>query len=119
MYRDDQELLTPKTVALEPNSYQQLAAAIRKGCLLLPRQTFGAFHNRDDGACAIGAAMTALDVTSLLDLRARCGMRAKLPLRCPADDQCGSDNVLSVVMHLNDAHEWKREQIADWLETLP
>ena len=25
----------------------------------------------------------------------------------------------ALVMHLNDAHEWTRERIADWLETLP
>lgn len=41
-------------------------------------------------------------------------------VHCPAcddyDELCG---LTDLIIHLNDGHEWTREQIADWLETLP
>lgn len=45
--------------------------------------------------------------------------------RCPSphsriyDLPCGAIGKLSVIIiHLNDAHKWSREAIADWLESL-
>lgn len=42
----------------------------------------------------------------------------KLTGVCP-DRYCMLDlNLFGLVMHLNDAHSWQREEIADWLEEL-
>lgn len=36
-------------------------------------------------------------------------------IKCPA---CGyTENVMNIIVHLNDIHVWKREAIADWLES--
>ncbi len=42
---------------------------------------------------------------------------------CPANKVCGEgpykdQPVSTLIMHLNDQHNWTRERIADWLETL-
>ena len=40
-------------------------------------------------------------------------------IKCPAcDNNTGPSIIYTVVQHLNDYHEWTRDQIADWLETL-
>ncbi len=48
-----------------------------------------------------------------------------MPLRCPTEHIiCGEDMCLSVetlfdvAWHLNDAHRWTRERIADFVETV-
>jgi hypothetical protein len=38
------------------------------------------------------------------------------PATCPGCHQPGS--ISNVIQHLNDVHEWTREKIADWLDTL-
>lgn len=37
---------------------------------------------------------------------------------CPVNEDCGEGCVVANVIHLNDDHDWTRERIADWLETL-
>lgn len=37
---------------------------------------------------------------------------------CPVDDCCGNDLLFDVIITLNDKHQWTREAIADWLDTL-
>ena len=42
---------------------------------------------------------------------------------CPGDERCqlfqdSSSSVIMYVIHLNDSHQWTRERIADWLETI-
>lgn len=58
-------------------------------------------------------------VKTLLDLTP--GMKDVLPI-CPVDDDCQFGfiprTVAMMVMHLNDSHEWTREQIAEWLDML-
>lgn len=45
------------------------------------------------------------------------GMRGET-VACP-QDRCSSNyGIMDAVMHLNDRHKWKREDIADWLDTL-
>ena len=44
------------------------------------------------------------------------GPLATKKAKCP---QCGTERYLwSLIQHINDTHQWKREDIADWLETL-
>lgn len=43
------------------------------------------------------------------------GMRDTVPGPCRCWDRCRLE---TLIVHLNDAHEWTREQIADWLDTL-
>lgn len=38
-------------------------------------------------------------------------------VKCPAGGDY-TNNLQTVIMHLNDTHEWTREQIADWIDTL-
>lgn len=38
---------------------------------------------------------------------------------CPSGRGRRPDPVWAVIQHLNDAHKWTREQIADWLDSLP
>lgn len=38
-------------------------------------------------------------------------------LRCPACVASGT--LYTTIQHINDFHEWSREEIADWLDTLP
>lgn len=40
-------------------------------------------------------------------------------LDCPACDDTTGWSLTNTIIHLNDDHEWTRERIADWLETLP
>lgn len=37
---------------------------------------------------------------------------------CPQDGCTSNCSIMDTVMHLNDRHKWKREDIADWLDTL-
>lgn len=30
-----------------------------------------------------------------------------------------SDHLCNIIARLNDSHQWSRQQIADWLDTLP
>jgi len=46
---------------------------------------------------------------------------AYCPSRGPNDEMCspsGYLNLYRMIQHLNDEHQWTREKIADWLETL-
>lgn len=45
----------------------------------------------------------------------------KMDVNCPATAcvrEALTDTLLNQIIHLNDTHQWTREQIADWLETL-
>lgn len=63
-------------------------------------------------------------LTSVVDQLAKlCPDIKKIRVKCPAAKDCGSSYTPSyisdLVQHLNDSqHNWSREQIADWLETL-
>jgi hypothetical protein len=39
--------------------FHELAEAIRRGCQIAPKQTFGYYTSAPDGACALGAAALA------------------------------------------------------------
>lgn len=39
-------------------------------------------------------------------------------VKCPVAECASKDPIYTLIQHLNDYHQWKREKIADWLETL-
>lgn len=95
----------------------RLSEAIRLGSMMKP-QCFRGFH-RDGGSCAIGAAADAIGIsTDRWALRAAFPLLAEVNVVCPA---CGRNQMtlhVGMIPHLNDFHNWTRERIADWVETI-
>lgn len=110
----------------------KLSTAIREGAKLRP-QAFRAYFYTKNGvicSCAFGAAYEA--VTGNLPRRGNKNyidevitpvLDANFPVlqtferfACPADKNCTICSPFNIVTHLNDTHDWTREQIADWLE---
>lgn len=96
----------------------RLSEAIKLGAMLRP-QCFGKMFF-DDGSCANGAALEAcgeVDGTNMYRLFPIVATRAP---RCPAcseyDPRCR--DICHLIAHLNDEHEWTRERIADFVESL-
>jgi hypothetical protein len=99
----------------------ELSKAIREGAKLRP-QAFGAYVC-GDATCVEGAAIDGLNGRKMpnMGLAVTDTLRAHYPFMtqdadCPV---CGDEyaaNVDCVMVHLNDAHRWSREQIADWVE---
>ena len=92
----------------------KLSGAIRLGAMMKP-QAFRAFVT-DDGACALGAALLAVEAASRPHSRAvldRWPWALTVSANCPS---CGrSCPIFWVITHLNDNHRWTREQIARWV----
>lgn len=92
----------------------RLSEAIRLGAMLKP-QIHGEYSTLE-GSCALGAACDAAG--SLNGFRE---ILMKVSCVCPGD-VCWAEpekGVLSsIIIHLNDAHLWTREQIADWVESM-
>jgi hypothetical protein len=98
----------------------ELAAAIAEGARRRPHQAFGEYFDDHGGSCALGAAYEgayALPEDAhtihprlyrifdcLENVRRRCpvGCNKRLPLN-------------AIILHLNDDHQWTREQIVEWL----
>jgi hypothetical protein len=99
-----------------------LALAIRSGAEHRPRQSFGAYFDAFGGSCALGAAYEGVyrlpeevagEIPHRLDRFFHC--LENVSKRCPA----GCHKVIPIgamIVHLNDDHEWTREQIAAWLD---
>jgi hypothetical protein len=103
---------------------RELAAAIRVGAERRPEQAFGDYFVGRRASCALGAAYEGM-------YRLAEDMGGKRPTKdltwffdclestfrwCPVDG-CKKHLVLStMIVHLNDRHQWSREQIATWLE---
>jgi hypothetical protein len=103
---------------------RELAAAIRKGAERRPDQAFGDYFIGRRASCALGAAYEGM-------YRLAEDMGGKRPTKdlewffdclestiryCPIEG-CKKHLVLSsMIVHLNDVHEWTREQIATWVE---
>jgi hypothetical protein len=108
-------------------SQLRLSEAIRLGAMLRP-QFFGAssgtLPDGRVGTCAMGAALEAIGFGP----KEFCVIRPPMlepwtdfalqEERCPVVD-CAKPNTISgVAAHLNDAHKWTREAIADWVEQM-
>jgi hypothetical protein len=102
---------------------QELADAIRKGARCRHEQMFGAYFEGTDRSDALGAAYEAIyrlppDATGIrprgiykffacLDDRVR---------RCP-EPGCIKQHFLdTLIVHLNDDHQWSRERIAAYID---
>lgn len=100
----------------------KLSEAIRLGAMLKP-QGFGEFLF-DGRSCALGAAMDAGgipdDCATVPNLLSRWPLLATAAVPCPeCDDKHGSQgDIHDNVTILNDAHQWSRERIADWIESI-
>ncbi len=101
-----------------------LSQAIRLGSTFHP-QAFKAMVITSHGemkTCALGAALEAIgkldDANPDWQLCRRFGKKLMdSTVSCPACGLFGStNNVLYMVTHLNDKHEWPREKISDWLQ---
>ena len=95
----------------------KLSEAILLGAMMSP-QTFRALF-RDDGTCALGAALLAVGPASEPALRSvfkRWPWAMTVSADCPG---CGhSCPVFGVITHLNDTHRWTRERIAGWVASI-
>ena len=108
----------------------KLSEAIRLGAMMRPQCQGG----KDDGvsACALLGASLAVGIDSIhsenfgyrsvayADLEVRFPVMRQ-PAACPdcADvwwRNCAA--AMHVIWHLNDHHQWTREQIADWVEQI-
>lgn len=91
----------------------RLSEAIRLGSML-HKQGFGSLYTYSGDqvtTCALGAAGAAgYDIARTMHAR-------EDALAC---DVCGfvTDYLDTAIAHLNDAHKWTREKIADWVETI-
>lgn len=105
-----------------------LADAIRKGAMQRP-QHFGALFSHaclDDErkSCAMGAAYEAVFGTTQITRDDWPEMFVMFPellnrrIGCPGCNSCSTWALQSIIEHLNDAHDWTREAIADWLDGL-
>jgi hypothetical protein len=82
-------------------------------------------------SCALGAGLEGAGIINPEELQYPCDPEWKADVftgmgsykergsgyfRCPICDF--EDDSLELTIHLNDAHEWSRERIADWLESI-
>lgn len=101
--------------------YCSFSEAIREGAKVRP-QAFDSYFN-SGGSCAYGAGLEAMTgrITAapslvveqfryLMDSGATCPA-------CLSDEAEPYKTIAKVIFHLNDDHQWTREQIADWLES--
>lgn len=100
---------------------QELATAIRLGASRRPVQAFGHYFEGHRSSCALGAAYEGMYrlPKAADDLRPR-GLDRLFDClensirRCPQG--CRKTLPLAaIIVHLNDDHQWDREQIAAWL----
>lgn len=100
---------------------QELAGAILAGAKRRPAQAFGDYYKGRESSCALGAAYDGIfrlpDQAEgirpeRLDRFFEC-LEGSVR-RCPA---CEKKRLAlgALIVHLNDAHHWSREQIAAWV----
>jgi hypothetical protein len=99
----------------------ELAAAILTGAKRRPSQSFGSYFGPEGGSCALGAAYEGVyllpedahdAVPRRLDRFFDC--LENISKRCPAG--CHKQIPIgAMIVHLNDDHQWTREQVASWL----
>jgi hypothetical protein len=106
----------------------RLSTAIRLGSML-GRQIYGALVTSDGGSCAVGAACMAVGIIPakyIMSLDQHTKMKNMFPtlyLRGEINSPCDcvfpfegfGISIYGIITHLNDAHKWTRERIADWV----
>jgi hypothetical protein len=101
---------------------QDLADAILEGAKRRPSQSFGSYFSDNGSSCALGAAYDGIYHLREVDGHTRPRRLDYLfecldnvALACPVG--CKKKIPLgALIVHLNDDHEWTREQIAAWLK---
>jgi hypothetical protein len=101
----------------------KLSEAMRLGSMLRP-QVSGGFM--DQGSCALGAISDAVGIAAVAGDRPYvnyCALRKALPMldsvvATPECDGVRQRELYEAIYVLNDIHQWTREQIADWVETI-
>jgi hypothetical protein len=89
----------------------KLSEAISLGAMLSP-QAFGHLEDPHGGRCALGAAMHAVgQPTDYSEWK-----WASRIANCPACS--GTLPAIFAISHLNDLHQWPRQQIAEWVSTI-
>ena len=108
----------------EDHGPKELATAIRVGAGRRPAQAFGDYFVGRHASCALGAAYEGLyrlaedmgGKRPTKDLRWFFDCLENTASWCPVEG-CKKHLLLSgMIVHLNDHHEWSREQIANWLD---
>lgn len=106
----------------------RLSDAIRLGAMA-SEQGFGTIWDHGK-TCALGAAYLAAGLFNRDHCVARGAASRTFPVIDVSIEQCpvyggtvvrcfhGPKDVVNVITHLNDIHEWTREQIADWVATV-
>lgn len=108
----------------------KLSEAIRLGSLL-SKQEFNHLQS-ERGDCALGAALRADGcligdptwhtvepyVTARWPWATMWGAYSCFVSTCPIRDMVSTVQFVGVIAHLNDAHRWTREAIADWVTTI-
>lgn len=99
---------------------QEIAAAIRRGIAMRPKQAFREFFVGNDASCALGAAFDGFgtfDSPEALASAVCCSIEGYVSVPSATGEhrtRCLDD----AIAYLNDERCWSRERIADWLETL-
>jgi hypothetical protein len=103
----------------------KLSDAIRLGAMMKP-QAYE--ESGEQGSCVLRAAADAVgirdqcrDAVRYLDYAALGHRFPELLLcswRCPACKRVTPDNLMHLLYHLNDDHQWTRERIADWVASV-
>jgi hypothetical protein len=99
----------------------ELAVAILTGAKRRPSQSFGSYFGPEGGSCALGAAYEGVyllpeDAHDAIPQRLErffdCleNVSKKCPAGCHKQIPIGA-----MIVHLNDDHQWTREQVASWL----
>jgi hypothetical protein len=121
----------PARRPVEQRTQIKLSEALRLGAMTT-KQAFGQTITEDGGACAIGAIIIGMGGTVdrpgrvpglLYDEGKRVG-----PLTCPSHRRrtslfhppnlCGERRpLISMLIHLNDGHRMRREDIGRWMES--
>jgi hypothetical protein len=105
---------------------RELAAFIRAGANRRPEQAYGDYFKGKYASCALGAAYEGMyrlpddasGTRPTKDLEWFFDVLEGTVRRCPVEG-CTKKLVLSaLIVHINDAHRWSREQIATWLESV-
>lgn len=118
--------VSPETVTpLKPETVSPLkpSEAFRLGRMVRPRRIEGTFFEGEDGACALGAMAESVGVGGMYALgRSLPGLNKRWLVPCPEGTchyrKTPTHDVMAVVWHLNDLHEWPDARILVWLEAL-
>lgn len=103
----------------------RLSEAIRLGAMLRPQGTKSdsmLWWLDDRRTCALGAALHAQGLREIEGIYAFHLIRMAHPWLDVIKPYCPNCSIqhlaYEIIYHLNDGHQWTRERIADWVETI-